>query len=170
MQRRHPRLISGEECWLCPTCGEWKPRRDYFSSARSWNGIGGQCRKCHGAGNVRTRDPEKSRKTTRESMARQRARDIEKFRERDRLAARKRPWTSQREARYRLNLAIRRGEVVRPTRCSRCGEQRKIHAHHPDYSRPLYVEWLCTLCHGEEHRTAFKVMTREPRGCVPEGE
>ncbi len=86
-------------------------------------------------------------------MARARARDPEKYRERDRIAAQKRERSPQREARYQLNLAVQRGEIVRPTRCTDCGEIRKLHAHHPDYSRPLFVEWLCTRCHGKRHRT-----------------
>lgn len=152
MQRRHPQIIDGEECWLCPTCGRWLPRRDYYARVRSWNGIGTQCRKCHSAGNVRTRDKDRARETRREAMERARARDPEKYRERDRVASRTRPCTPQREARYQLNLAVKRGEVMRPTRCTDCGEERRLHAHHPDYGRPLYVEWLCTRCHGRRHR------------------
>jgi len=85
-------------------------------------------------------------------MARARANDAEKFRAREREAARRRKWSPRSEARYLLNLAVKRGEILRPARCTRCGEARKLQAHHSDYNRPLFVEWLCSLCHGQEHR------------------
>lgn len=28
----------------------------------------------------------------------------------------------------------------------------KLHKHHPDYSKPFTVIYLCTSCHGKEHR------------------
>ena len=152
MQRRTPRLIDGDECWLCPTCGTWRTRRDYYARKRAWNGIGGQCKKCHIEGSVLTRDKDKSRESNRESMARCRARNMEKFRSRDRLASSNRLWDYKREARYQLNLSIRKGVSVRPKRCSRCSKIKKLHAHHSDYSKPLSVEWLCLSCHGREHR------------------
>ena len=60
--------------------------------------------------------------------------------------------TPKGRARIALELAIRRGEVVRPETCSRCGASGRIHGHHPDYSRPLEVLWLCQACHATEHR------------------
>ena len=35
--------------------------------------------------------------------------------------------------------------------CEVCGE-RKTHAHHDDYSKPLEVKWLCKKHHDEHHR------------------
>lgn len=34
----------------------------------------------------------------------------------------------------------------------RCGTDKNVHGHHHDYSKPLDVEWLCSTCHGIEHR------------------
>lgn len=59
----------------------------------------------------------------------------------------------------RYKRAIRRGELRRPGTCSKCGASGKIHGHHPDYSRPLDVVWLCVNCHWAEHR----VIRRETR-------
>src|SRR5215471_519378 len=55
-------------------------------------------------------------------------------------------------AREETQRAIRRRVLVVPEACERCGRTCAPQAHHPDYSRPLAVEWLCVLCHFEEHR------------------
>jgi len=44
--------------------------------------------------------------------------------------------------------AIRTGRLHRPPTCSSCGiSDPKINGHHRDYTKPLYVEWLCYRCH-----------------------
>lgn len=43
--------------------------------------------------------------------------------------------------------AIRQGILVRPDTCSSCNCECVPHAHHPDYSKPLDVVWLCASCH-----------------------
>ena len=43
----------------------------------------------------------------------------------------------------------RRGVLI-PEACERCGEL-KVEKHHPDYTKPLKVEWLCRPCHLELH-------------------
>ena len=55
-------------------------------------------------------------------------------------------------ARDVLNRAVRAGHIVRPKSCQECGdEDRRLHGHHSDYSRPLDVEWLCPGCHPTRH-------------------
>lgn len=51
-----------------------------------------------------------------------------------------------------VRKALRRGDLVKPTKCSRCGLPKRLHAHHDDYSKPLDVMWLCQICHGLRHR------------------
>jgi hypothetical protein len=53
----------------------------------------------------------------------------------------------QASARSKVGYALKKGELVRPDRCSKCGKVCKPEAHHPDYSKPLEVEWLCKPCH-----------------------
>lgn len=48
--------------------------------------------------------------------------------------------------------AVYRGLVQRRNVCDLCGSSGKIHGHHPDYSKPLDVIWVCTICHGKLHR------------------
>lgn len=48
--------------------------------------------------------------------------------------------------------AIKTGVLVRKEECEQCGLKCKTQGHHEDYSKPLEVIWLCTICHGEKHR------------------
>lgn len=58
----------------------------------------------------------------------------------------------KRAAQKAIEFAIKRGDLVRPDECQRCfTTDRKIHAHHDDYSKPLVVQWVCTTCHGLIH-------------------
>jgi len=47
------------------------------------------------------------------------------------------------------NHAIRDGKIKRKP-CEVCAN--KAEAHHPDYSKPLKVKWLCLKHHREEHK------------------
>lgn len=55
-------------------------------------------------------------------------------------------------AHHTVSRAIESGILVRPEICPNCNEARDIEAHHKDYSKPLDVYWLCTKCHGLDHR------------------
>lgn len=55
-------------------------------------------------------------------------------------------------ARNAVGIAVRKGALQRPARCEYCGKARKrIEAHHPDYAKPLDIQWLCTTCHSMIH-------------------
>lgn len=52
-------------------------------------------------------------------------------------------------ARQRLRNAVKVGEITKLP-CESCGDLNS-QAHHPDYSKPLDVVWLCHDCHVQEH-------------------
>ena len=56
-------------------------------------------------------------------------------------------------ARRAIDRNVRRGKLAKPTACPECGRtDRPIQAHHDDYSKPLDIAWLCSVCHGARHR------------------
>lgn len=64
------------------------------------------------------------------------------------------------QARKTLRTAVRRGEVVKPEFCESCRKPtlaRRLHGHHQDYSKPLAVVWLCSICHAAHHRKVGSV-------------
>lgn len=59
---------------------------------------------------------------------------------------------SKRRARKIVNYHLEKGNLVKPKECERCNSQKNIQAHHDDYTAPLNIKWLCSLCHGLLHR------------------
>lgn len=57
--------------------------------------------------------------------------------------------TVPRLAREAVGNALKYGKLIRHP-CKECGES-KVHAHHPDYERPLDVQWLCPKHHMQLH-------------------
>lgn len=62
-------------------------------------------------------------------------------------------------ATHQVHRALKEGRLVRPDKCETCGEAKMykdgrpgIHAHHPDYNKPLDVMWLCRKCHFQWHK------------------
>ena len=53
------------------------------------------------------------------------------------------------EAQQKLNYAIQKG-VIKRSKCKDCNSLR-VHGHHPDYSKPLVVIWLCSIHHKNYH-------------------
>lgn len=64
-----------------------------------------------------------------------------------------------------LRQAVNRGEIVRPGKCEKCGRRPHmtvLNGHHPDYSKPLDVQWLCDSCHGIVHEVEDTVVAMPP--------
>lgn len=55
-------------------------------------------------------------------------------------------------ARAKLNNAVKNGLIKKPNICIYCkSEVKRIQAHHPDYTKPLDVQWVCGVCHYTLH-------------------
>jgi len=55
----------------------------------------------------------------------------------------------KRTARQEVHKALRQGKIIKPQICEVCGNDRmkRLLAHHPDYTQPLKVKWVCDQCH-----------------------
>jgi hypothetical protein len=137
---------------LCPTCQTEKSEVEFYRCNRSASGLKSQCKVCHTKGNLYSRDANKKREANARHMAKARAENPNKFRERDKLQGRKREKDERYRARYLLNDAVRAGKILKPSVCSACLLEKKLTAHHRDYSKPFDVDWLCYKCHAKEHR------------------
>lgn len=58
----------------------------------------------------------------------------------------------KRAAHRAVELAMDAGKITKPDICEHSTDcEGRIEAHHPDYSKPLEVRWLCIKHHKEEH-------------------
>jgi hypothetical protein len=65
-------------------------------------------------------------------------------------------------ARDAVRKAKRNGTLI-PKPCESCGATDDIQAHHPDYSKPLDVQWLCRRCHHILERKLYLTNNNENR-------
>lgn len=143
---------NGTMLYRCGRCTLFLPRGDFYANKGTLLGIKSECKKCHTATSIASRDKDLARESNRLYAARARAADPERFRARDAAASAKRPVTQKVLARAELNAAVRSGAIQKPATCSQCPETHRLHGHHDDYSKPLQVRWLCPRCHGKDHR------------------
>jgi hypothetical protein len=122
----HP--FHAQKC--CSVCHLFKPKHDFVRDRTSRDGRHHRCLTC-----ARKHHAERKENGALAAMHK-------KWRQRHPLAA---------AAHVKLRRAVRRGELERQP-CTQCSSTQTIHGHHPDYSRPLEVVWLCQRCHTEIHR------------------
>lgn len=136
----------------CTACDKSLPLDSFTKNAATDDGYSYRCRSCQRQSRIDKGLQKPS------GWARKTA-DMAEYRRAWREAhpgyfyAKKEEWLSRRPERRRVKDAVRyalkTGKLVRQP-CHVCGLE-KAEAHHPDYSRPLDVVWLCRPHHLEVH-------------------
>jgi len=157
MKANDCRIIFGKIHWFCGACEEWKKESEFYKQKARRNHLSWACKPCHNKSAVRTRNKYKALQAARKW----RKNNLKKARGLDRKRKNNNPSKSSLDpekvsARNKVFYAVKIGRLRRPKKCSKCGNVEgrnfKLNAHHSDYEKPLSVEWLCTTCHGVEHR------------------
>ena len=151
MQRSIPTIIKGIEHWKCPACTAKLPMDAFYVMPWKPSGRSSRCKRCYGEqqNEWRAKNRPAIRAQTIEQNGRARKADPARFR-----AYRKKhdaKYPEKKRARVSLKSAIKAGRILKPSACEKCGVTCVAHGHHPDYSKPLKVMWLCPLCHRTEH-------------------
>lgn len=139
----------------CFKCHTEKPIDEFYRHPMMGDGHLNKCKSCTKRDVARRHF---QRMETPDGRAAERARGRDKY---HRLYRGKRPNKQhagrvdplKRRARLAVQYAVRAGRLTKPDGCEACGGRgARIEAHHEDYSKPLDVNWLCSLCHGKRHR------------------
>lgn len=138
-----------EECRTCSKCGVEK-RIEAFSPI--WDRPGNLrrrvCRQCVAFARLKHYDPVKTKEKRLRRLESPEVRDAEN----SRCKARQQAHREQTRAKSMLHRKLKQGSIVKPSSCQDCFDSESpIEAHHPDYSKPLEVEWLCISCHRRKH-------------------
>lgn len=68
----------------------------------------------------------------------------------------------RRAAQVVVGNAVRDGRLIPWPTCALPDCEAKPEAHHPDYDRPLQVEWLCRVHHRQAHALFRRLMEQTP--------
>ncbi len=145
----------------CTKCGETKPRSEFGRHKGKKDDLRSRCKGCRTDGQrdyvARNRDKVRAydrkyrsehREPLREKCKRYRGRNQQE------IYRRHQQWRAANPARAavmgRARAAVYTSELE-PQPCEICGDTTNIHAHHPDYSKPLDVRWLCSAHHRQLH-------------------
>lgn len=140
---------TGVEMKTCFKCGATKPLSEFYRHSMMADGHLNKCKEC-----------------TKNDVSKHREKNIDRLREYDRSRFQNdsdrrnahkqssykytREHPERRSARNKARRALQTGKMKK-TPCESCGNE-KTEMHHPDYSRPLDVMWLCKLCHEQWHK------------------
>ncbi|MEY8688402.1 MAG: hypothetical protein AB9M53_00800 [Leptothrix sp. (in: b-proteobacteria)] len=131
----------------CKACGQAKAFNEFYKHPKSADGLLGICKGCH-----------------KSAVWLNRRKNIDRIREYDRARSTKphrldlnssgsKAYRERHPERYAANNAVsnalRDGRLFKLP-CWTCGSSH-VEAHHPDYSHPLDVIWLCAVHHKEIH-------------------
>jgi hypothetical protein len=130
----------------CFKCGKEKALTEFYKHPVMGDGHLGKCKPC-ARKDVRQNYADKIEEkraydAMRNALPERKKRAFDSFKK----SALKHP--EREKAKVMTGNAIRDGRLLKHP-CWICGE--KAEAHHPDYSRPLDVVWLCTRHHRQAH-------------------
>ena len=131
----------------CSKCGEEKYLGEFHVRKAATCGRASRCKSCTVADKVEYRQNQVTSDS--EYGARYRKETPEKNSTRKKLWRENNP--EKRRAHAAVALALRTETLTKPKICSRCGISGRIEGHHPDYTQPLSVIWLCPQCHIRLH-------------------
>ena len=127
----------------CFKCDVEKPMSEFYKHQQMGDGTLNKCKECakNDVNTHRKNNIERIREYDRKRGNRQDSDYLRKYRENN---------PEKYKATGMVHRAIRSGRLKKKV-CEVCGLDKNIHAHHPDYSKPLDVVWLCCVCHNKEH-------------------
>jgi len=156
---------------VCFKCGAEKPLSDFYKHPRMVDGHVNKCKECNKKDVRENRldkkdyydkyDRNRPNHEERVKKASARVKELWKSDEsfKQNIVNHKQKWLNnnqhKRKAQYAVSNALRDGKLFKPDICEHCGtSEKKIQGHHWSYESEHWLDviWLCTSCHGKEHK------------------
>lgn len=144
----------------CFKCGESKELSKFYKHPRMADGRLGKCMECakkDSARRIEVKKIDPAWVMSERDRSREKAHRYRHKQSKAATAAAKLKWANLNKikvkAEHEAAKAAKRGLIKTKDHCEDCGVSGvTIQKHHPDYSKPLFVVFLCTKCHGIRHR------------------
>lgn len=134
----------------CASCNQSKPLTEFHKNKGHKDGLNSYCNACSYEKYTewRLKNKERYNKLISEYHKKKRA-EIPGIYNKHRNNNRKK-YPEKAKAQGIITYELKRGRLTKKP-CIICNEE-KVEAHHPDYSKPLEVVWLCKKHHVEEEK------------------
>lgn len=142
---------------ICSVCKVCKPKTEYHLRSAATGRIECFCKSCSAAKSKARRLASIDAYREREKARKRESFDPKKQRARVNAYYAKNP--EKRMAHNAVTKALSAGLLQRMP-CEACGAEHAL-AHHPDYSMPLVVTWLCPPCHKATHQLGDELRARD---------
>ena len=155
---------------VCFKCFVEKPLSDFYVHKAMADGHLNKCKDCtkkdvfrHREMNLeKVREYDRNRPNREERNKRVSERVLKLYKEdedfKQKVSNGKRKWAllnkHKRKAQSAASNALRDGKLQRKTVCEHCNLEKKLQKHHWSYEEQHWLDviWLCTSCHGKEHK------------------
>ena len=128
----------------CPKCETEKSDSEFHKNCSRKDGLSGWCKAC------KTGHDQGYYQSHRIEIAEQHRSPAGKVSHCRRSKKYRRNNPEKIKAQHAVNDAVRAGKLQRPSFCESCFQEKSVHGHHEDYSKPLEVDWLCIKCHRDK--------------------
>lgn len=171
----------------CFKCGAEKPLSEFYKHPKMLDGHVNKCKECNKKDVIENRldkkdyylNYDRNRPNHEERVASQSERtktlynSNPEFKEKRKLEVRefRNSNPDKYKAQTSINNALRDGKLTKLNSCEHCGtSEKKIQARHWSYEPEHWLDviWLCTKCHGKEHKR-LNELRRDPDRQTKEG-
>lgn len=175
MTRAYPSRMK-----VCFKCGAEKPLSKFYKHPKMKDGHVNKCKECNkkdvrenrAARKDYYQEYDRNRPNHDGRVARSNIREKELYKTdeafRQSVLERKKKWEDnnpqKRKAQDAVNNAVRDGRLIKSHKCEHCGtSEKKIQGHHWSYEPECWLDviWLCSRCHGKEHKR-LNELSRDP--------
>jgi hypothetical protein len=146
----------------CFKCGVEKPVDSFYRHSKMADGRLGKCKECTKVDVGTNYRAHRMQYAEYERLRFQRPERRKKAVEYHRNSVTKNP--EKAAARTAVGNAVRDGRLLKKP-CQTCGNA-KSEAHHPDYSMPLDVIWLCRMHHLEQHGKEAYIFDKQTNSAI----